>query len=219
MIGGLLVDHEIERHDLRHQVGERVERAGVGIGQALRERYFELSIHRRGAQRDILNRLHQNSAPLGPLVHRVAEQVPRQAVHFAEVAVLVHRLRIHVVRREVIAPRQDQPLQLPLFARHAMQGLDVRGDGDEGNERRIGVHHQLAPGTLDRHRFDVAAVAREAPILDQAAARQQLHRVAVGAGVERHRQIELLRVDPQGGAGDRDAFGVARELELRRRRH
>ena len=42
-------------------------------------------------------------------------------------------------------------------------------------------------------------------------------RAAVGAPVERHRQVELAGIDAQRGAGDRHPLGVAGQLELGRR--
>src|SRR2546425_6633898 len=52
-----LVDHEVERHDPRHEIGERRERLLTRVGEPLRERQFQLPVHRRGAERDVLDRL------------------------------------------------------------------------------------------------------------------------------------------------------------------
>ena len=64
--------------------------------------------------------------------------------------------------------------------------------GEIRHQRVVGVHEQLRPRALDRHRFDGAAVAREPPVLDDAARLEQLQRAAIRDAVERHRQLELV---------------------------
>ena len=60
------------------------------------------------------------------------------------------------------------------------------------HELVVGVHEQLGPRALDRHRFDRASVAREPPVLDDAARLEQRDRAPIRDAVERHRQLELV---------------------------
>ena len=213
----LLVDHQVERHHLGDQVGERREGAVVGVREPLGERQLELPIHRGHAQRDVFDRLHEHPASLGPAVYGIAEQMPGQTVHRAHVAVLVDGLSVDIVGGEVIAPRDHEPLQVALFARHAVQRLDVGRHRDQRGERRVGVVKELPPGPFHRHRLDLTAVAGELPPLDQPALGEERDGVAVRPAIEGHGQVEVLGVHTERGAGDRHALGVAGELELRGR--
>ena len=149
----------------------------------------------------------------------LVEQVARQAVHLAHVAGARERLGVQVVRREVIAARHDEPVEIALLARHAVQRLDRAHHREIRNELVVGVDEQLRPRPLDRHRFDQLAVAREPPVLDDAARLEQRRRASryaqrsSGTG----RSSSSART-PSVGAGDRDALRVAGELELRLRR-
>ena len=214
----LLVDDEVERHDLRNEIGERGQRLLARVRQPRRERQLELAVHGGRAERDVLDRLHEHAAALRPAIDRLVEEMPREPVHLAQVAVVVHGLGVHVVRREVIASGDDQPPEIPFFAGHAVQRLDVRGHGHHRDELRIRVVQQFAPGPLHRHRFDFASVAREPPLLDETTLAEKPNRLAIGPAVERHGQLQIGRVDSQGRARDRHPFGVSRELELRARR-
>ena len=110
-------------------------------------------------------------------------------------------------------------MQIALLSRHAVQRLDVGGDGHHGDELGVGVIQQLAPGPVDRHRLHVAAVPGEPPLLDQAAPGEEIHRVAIGLAVERHREVQVARVDAERRARDGHALRIAGELELGRGRH
>ena len=144
--------------------------------------------------------------------------MPRQPVDLAQIAVLVHRLRVEVVRGQVVASVHDHAVEVALLARHAVQRLDVEHHRDHRHELVVGVHEQLCPRPLDRHRLHIAAVAREPSVLDDPAAGQELQRPSVGDAVERHRELQVARVDAERRAGDRDALRVTRKLEFRRGR-
>src|SRR5258706_8649002 len=93
-----------------------------------------LPIYRSRPERDVFDRLYEHAPLLRPARDFVfPKQVTGQTIHFAEVPVLVHSLRIDVVRRYMIGTRHDQAAELSLFSRHAMQRLDVRCDCHEGN--------------------------------------------------------------------------------------
>jgi hypothetical protein len=66
-------------------------------------------------------------------------------------------------------------------------------------------------------RLDRLAVLREASVLDDAAPFEQPHRARY-ATVEWHRQLELVGANAESRARQRDALGVAGELELWLRR-
>ena len=216
---GLFVDHEIERHVLRKQVGKEPACAFVRHRHLGRQRHAQSAIDARHSERRILDRLHQHTAPLGPLRHRLfLEEVTRQAIHFAHISCHAICFRIEVVRREMIAARQDQSLQITLLARHAMQRLHAAHDGEVRHQRIVGIDEQLGPLALDRHRLDRAAVARKAALLDDPAPFEECRRALVGDAVKRDRKLQLIRRDAQIGAGDRHTLGIARELELRRSR-
>ena len=218
-VGGALVDDQVERHDAGEQVGEALAHLLRHVGQRLRERGLERPVHRCGAERDVLDGLHQHAAPLGPLLEPVLEQVARQPVHLPEIAVLVHRLRVDVVRGQVVAAVGDEAVQVALVAGHPVQRIDVGADGDDRRELGIGVHQQLAPGAVHRERLHLPAVAGEAAVLDQAPRTQGAECPAVGGAVERNRELEILGVHAERGAGDGHPLGVARELELGRGGH
>src|SRR2546430_810618 len=71
----LLVDDQIERHDLGHQIRERAERLVTGVRQPLGKRELELAIHGRRAEGHIFDRLDEDAAALRPGVHAVAEPI------------------------------------------------------------------------------------------------------------------------------------------------
>ncbi len=118
----------------------------------------------------------------------------------------------------MVAAGDDEPAQVALLPGHAVQRLDVRRHGHHGDELGVGVVQELAPGPLYRHRVHRAAVAREAPGLDQTAFGEQRHRVPIRGAVERDGELQVARVHPQGRARDGDALRVAGELELGRGR-
>ena len=88
------------------------------------------------------------------------KKVTRQSVYLAQVAVLVHRFGVDVVRGDVIGARHDESCELALLTRHAVQRLDVGRDGDDRYEQRLGVIEQLAPRPFHRHRLDLTTVTR-----------------------------------------------------------
>jgi hypothetical protein len=45
----------------------------------------------------------------------------RQAIDLPQITVLIDRLRVEVVRREMIASVDDDPMEIPLFPGHAVQ--------------------------------------------------------------------------------------------------
>ena len=143
--------------------------------QLVGQRQLELTVDRRRPQGDVLDGLHQDPASLRPPVDGLVEQMAGQAVDLAQVAVLVHRLRVDVVGGEMVAARHDQAAQVPLLARHAMQRFDVGGDRHHRHQRGVGVHQQLAPGALDRHRLYRAPIGGESPGFDEAALREVFH--------------------------------------------
>ena len=69
-----------------------------------------------------------------------------------------------------------------------MQRLHAAHHREIRHQRVVGVHEQLRPRPLDRHRLDGAAVARQPSLLDDAARLEELHRATVRHPVERHRQ-------------------------------
>src|SRR5207244_1262364 len=87
----LFVDDEIEWHDLRDEVGERGERLLARVRQPRRERQLELAVYRGGAERHVLDRLHEDAAGLRPAIDRLVEEMPRQPIHFAQIAMIVDR--------------------------------------------------------------------------------------------------------------------------------
>ena len=217
-VRGRFVDYQIERHDLGHEIGEPCQRGLPRERQSLREGQLELAIHRGRAECHVLDRLDEDAAPFGPAIDGLPEEVPRQAVHFPQVAVLVDRFGVDVVCREVVAAGDDQAPQIALFPGHAVQRIDIGRHRYDRDEVLIRMHQQLAPGPLDRHRFDFPSVARQPPPFDQTAIAQLLHGRLVGPPVERHGQVELPGIDAQRRARDRDALGVAGQLELGRGR-
>ena len=137
--------------------------------QPLGERQLELAVHGGQPQRHVLDRLHEHAAALGPAIDGVSEQMAGQAIDLTQVAMLVDRLGMHVVRRQMVAPGHDQAAKVALLTGHPMQRLDVRRDRNERHEIGIRVKQQLTPGSFNRHRVDVATVAREPTALDQPA--------------------------------------------------
>ena len=85
-----------------------------------------------------------------------------------------------------------------------------------GSSSDIGVHQELAPGPLHRHRLHLAPIGGKPAVLDQAPRGEQVHRPSVGGAVERHGEVQVSSVHPERRAGDRHALRVAGELELRR---
>ena len=141
----------------------------------------------------------------------------RQPVHLAHIPTLVERLCIHIVRREIIAPADDESGQVAVLTRHPVQRLNARHHGHVGQHGVVAMHEHLRPRTIHRHRLDSLAILGQAPVLNNAARFEMIHRLAVRQLVERHRQVELIRAHAQIRTGQRHTFTVARELELRRR--
>ena len=51
--------------------------------------------------------------------------MPRQTVHFADIAVLVDRFGVEVVRRKVVASVYEDAVKISLLAGHPMKGFDI----------------------------------------------------------------------------------------------
>src|SRR5207244_7146252 len=98
------------------EVGERGERLLARVRQPRRERQLELAVYRGGAERHVLDRLHEDAAGLRPAIDRLVEEMPRQPIHFAQIAMIVDGLGVHVVCGEVIASGDDQASQVPFLA-------------------------------------------------------------------------------------------------------
>ena len=85
-VGGVLVDHEVEGHHARQQLAEAVLHLAAGVGKLPGERLFQRAIDRRHSQGDVLDRPDQHTAPLGPVIETLIEEVPRQSVDLAQVS-------------------------------------------------------------------------------------------------------------------------------------
>ena len=96
----------------------------------------------------------------------------------------VNGLRIHVVRREVIAPPHNQPAKITLLPFHAVQRVNVRGHRKERNQIGVALDQQLAPWPIHGQRLDVTSVSRETAIDYNPALRQPVHGVAVSSTIE-----------------------------------
>ena len=216
---GLLVDHQIERHVFRQQLSELATRSLVRHRHLGGNRHVQPAIHARHAERRILNRLHEYAAPLGPLGHRLLlEEVARQTVHRADEPGALVRFRVQIIRRQVIAARENQSLEIALLARHAMQRFHAAHHGEIRHHHIVGVHEQLRPLAFHRHRFHRSAIPREATLLDDAASLEELHRATIRGLIERHRQLELIGGDAEVRAGDGNTLRVAGQLKFGRRR-
>ena len=129
---------------------------------------------------------------------------------------LIDRFGVKVVRGQMIAAVDDNAVEIALLPRHPVERVDVGADGGDRHQRFRCVHQELAPRPLDRQRFDLAAVEREPAVLDEAARGEQLERPPVRRAIERNRKVEIARIDPERGAGDRHPFGIAGQLEFGR---
>ena len=127
----VFVDHQVERHDPRDQLDEPRPQLLRRIRHRLRQGHLQCAVHRGHAERGVLHRLDQHTTLLRPLRQPFLEEVARQSVHLAEVAVLVDRLGVDVGRRQVIAPVRHQAVQIALVARHPVQRIDVRCGGHQ----------------------------------------------------------------------------------------
>src|SRR5207245_9173585 len=87
-VSRLLGHDEIEWHDLRDEVGERGERLLARVRQPRRERQLELAVYRGGAERHVLDRLHEDAAGLRPAIERLVEESRRRPIHFAQLGIL-----------------------------------------------------------------------------------------------------------------------------------
>src|SRR2546430_16335185 len=72
----LLVDDEVERHDLRNEIGERGQRLLARVRQPRRERQIELAVHPGPAERDVLDRPHEPAAAHPPAIDSLLEENP-----------------------------------------------------------------------------------------------------------------------------------------------
>ena len=211
-----LLDHEIEWHVARDEIGELAIGRVSGDGQRGGERQPHGAIHTRHRERRILERLHQHATLLRPVRDALAlEQVPRQPVYIADIPGHAEAFGVHVVRGEMITPAYDEPFEVPPFPRHAVQRLDAAHHRERREQLVVAVHDQLSPRPLHRQRFHRAAVPGESTILDQAARLEMADRLAVGGTIERDRQLEGIGAHAQIGAGERHAFRITGELELR----
>ena len=165
------VDDKVERHDPGEQVGPAAPDLLGGVGKLLRQRQLQRAVNRGNAQCGIFDCLDQHAPALGPLCQPVLEQMARQAVDLAQVAVLVHRFGKQVVGRQVVAAADQHPMEVALFPGHPVQRVDVGADRHHGDQLVVGVHQELAPGALHRQRLDFPAIAREPAVFDQARGR------------------------------------------------
>src|SRR5437773_5624078 len=65
-VRGLLVNHEIKRHDLGQKVSKKLQRFPVAVRQLRRQRELQLAIDRGRPQSDVLDRLNEHPPLLGP---------------------------------------------------------------------------------------------------------------------------------------------------------
>src|SRR5262249_11349603 len=114
----------------------------------------------------------------------------------------------------MVASVDQDPVQVSLLARHAMEGVDVGTDGRDRDQGLRSVHEKLSPRPLDRERLHLATVRREPAILDKTASGEKLECPAIGSAIEWHREIEVPSVDTEGSAGDRHPLRIPGQLEL-----
>src|SRR5689334_2203212 len=84
----LLVDHQIEGHVLREQLREFPEDVIARVDHLRRELHPEAAINTGSCQRGILDCLDQYATLLCPLLDALIEEMPRQAVHFADISTM-----------------------------------------------------------------------------------------------------------------------------------
>ena len=68
------------------------------------------------------------------------KKLARQPVHVAYIPVLREGLCVHVVRREMIAARNQHPIQVAILTRHAMQAFHAAHHRDERHQVVVAVH-------------------------------------------------------------------------------
>ena len=84
----MLVDHQLERHVLGEQLRE------LSINVITRVHHSGWQLHSKRAvdtcrgERRIFDCLHQYTAPLGPPLDALVEEMPRQTVYFADVTAM-----------------------------------------------------------------------------------------------------------------------------------
>ena len=216
-LGRLLINNQRERHNARQQLNPLLLHCRRRTRHPRRERKPHRPIDTGHCEGRVFHGLHQHTAPLGPPLDALIEQLPWQAVDLTQVAALGERLGVHVVCGEVVAPRDNQPREVAILARHPVQRLHARHHRHHRQQFVVAVHQELGPRAVHRHCFHRAAVLGEAAIVDDSARREESERVAVRHHIKRHRQIELISAHTQRGAGERHTLGVTRELELRSR--
>src|SRR6266542_1423918 len=217
-VGSLFVDDEIERHELREQLGESAVDAIPRRRHARREFHSESTIDACHGERGVFDGLHEHAAFFSPALDAFIEEVARKSVHFPDVTTATVRLHVEVVGREVIAAGNHQLAEVSIVARHPVKRFDRAHHREIWNELVVGIHQQLRPGSIDRHRLDRLAISGQPAVLDYSAALEKVDCLPIGDPVERHGKIELVRCDAEVRARQSDALGISRELKLRLRR-
>jgi len=129
-----------------------------------------------------------------------------------KIAPSIHRVGINSIINSYLV---EDAGEVTIIARHPVQRLDRAHHGQVRNELIVGVHQQLRPWAIHRHRLDSFAVGREPPVLDYPSALEQRYRLTVRDAVERYRELELVGRNAKVRTGESDTLGIARKLKLR----
>ncbi len=140
--------------------------------------------------------------------------MPRQSVDLADVPGPAERFGVKVIRGKVIAAGNDQPTQVAVVPRHAVQRFYSAHHRHVGDERIGRVHEQFRPRPIDRECFDGPSVPGKLAVLHHSPRLQPVNGVAIGNLVQRNRQLQLVRADAERRARHRHPLRIAGELKL-----
>src|SRR4029079_15222610 len=100
---------------------DRAKLSLAGVEHPGREWKANGAIDARHSERRILDRLHERAATLGPALDPLfVKKVARQTVDDTHASRVLIRLRVEIVRGEVVASRNADAVQIALVARHSL---------------------------------------------------------------------------------------------------
>ncbi len=120
----LFVNHEREWHVPGEQLLKASQLSFAGTCHPVGQWQADAAVDARHSEGRILDGFDERTAPIRPSLNPLlVEQMARKTVYLTHRAGVCERLGVQIIRRQMIAPRNDQSIEIAFLARHSVQRL------------------------------------------------------------------------------------------------